>query len=356
MTTSRERVLAALNHVQPDCAPCDYFATPEIEAGLLAHFGVSNPEELAERLGTDIRYITPPCTGPALPSFDDGSTVDIWGIRKRPMPNEYGDYAEPVGLPYGGWETVEEAQRFRWPDPDCYDFDAIPALCDRFPNTAIAAGSFGVQDFVNGTAFGRGVERVLLDIALEDPVYLFIVEKRHRFYLRYIERILEAARGRIDLVLCGDDFGSQRGPLISPQAFDRLFAPRKKAFFDLVHSYGAKVSHHCCGSSRALIPRFIGIGMDCLQTIQPQAAGMDPYGLKRDFGDRICLHGALDVQGWLQRARIAEVRRETHRLMDEVGSGGGFILAPCHNFQPDTPIANVLAVYDAVAERRNASS
>jgi uroporphyrinogen decarboxylase len=123
----------------------------------------------------------------------------------------------------------------------------------------------------------------------------------------------------------------------------------------MVHSHGAKVSHHCCGSSRALIPRFIQCGMDCLQTIQPQAAGMNPYELKAEFAGRIVLHGAVDVQGWLQRATPAEVRCEVHRLMEEVGRGGGFILAPCHQIQPDTPLENVLALYEAVAERRGRS-
>ena len=120
----------------------------------------------------------------------------------------------------------------------------------------------------------------------------------------------------------------------------------------MVHSHKAKVTHHCCGSSRSFIPRFVEIGMDCLQTIQARAAGMDPYGLKADFGDQICFHGAVDVQGWLQQAKPAEIRKETHRLMEEVGRGGGFILAPSHNLQPDIPIENVLAVYSAVAEKR----
>jgi len=101
-----------------------------------------------------------------------------------------------------------------------------------------------------------------------------------------------------------------------------------------------------------LIPRFIENNMDALQTIQPQAHGMNPYELKRDFGDRLVLHGAVDVQGWLQRASLGEVEREVNRLMDEVGQNGGFILGPCHNIQPDTPIENVLALYSAVAKRR----
>ena len=370
--TSRERVRAALNHVQPDFTPCDYYATPEIHSALLRHFGLGAPQPVAgslggtaagladggvaDALGTDLRYVSPPYAGPPLPTFADGSSVNVWGIRRRPMPNEYGEYAEPVGTPYAAWATVEEAERFPWPSPDAFDYGAIPALCARHPDRAIVAGGTGVQDFINGVAFGRGVEQVLLDIALEDPVYLYIVERRHRFYMAYLERILAAARGRIDVVMCGDDFGSQRGLLIAPEAFDRLFAAKKRELFDLAHACGAKVSHHCCGSSRALIPRFIACGMDALQTIQPQAAGMDPYELKREFAGRIALHGAVDVQGWLQHSTPAAIEAEVHRLMDEVGAGGGYILGPSHNIQPDTPLENVLAVYRAVARRKGTAS
>lgn len=370
--TSRERVLATLNHTQPDHTPCDYYATPEIHEALLRHFGLGEARRVsgtlggstsaledggvAERLGTDIRYVNPPYIGPLLPSFDDGSSMNLWGVRRRPMSNEYGEYAEPVGAPYATWTTIEEAKRFPWPSPDWFDYGAIPALCAKYPDLAIATGGTHVQDFINGVAFGRGVEQVLLDIASDDPVYLYIVERRHRFYLSYIERILDAAHGQIDLVHCGDDFGSQRGLLISPASFDRLFAAKKKELFDLVHSYGAKVSHHCCGSSRVLFPRFIQCGMDALQTIQPQAVGMNPYDLKRDFSGQIVFHGAVDVQGWLQRAKPDEIGAEVNRLMDEVGVGGGFILAPSHHIQPDTPLENVLAVYQAVARSRGGKS
>ena len=231
-------------------------------------------------------------------------------------------------------------------------FDTVPDICAQCGDLAIATGGFWVQDFINRVAMGRGVERVLMDIAEQNPVYLRLVDIRHRYYMRHIERILDSAAGRIDLVLCGDDFGSQRGPLISPTAFAHLFAPLKREFFDMVHSYGAKVTHHCCGSSRALIPRFIDCGMDALQTIQRQAAGMDPYELKAQFAGKITLHGTVDVQGWLQRATPPEIEQEVNRLMDEVGAGGGFIIGPSHHIQPDTPLENALAFYQTIARRR----
>jgi uroporphyrinogen decarboxylase len=364
----RDRVRAALNHASPDFTPCDYYATPEIHRSLLAYFGIEGDEghavsmgpsanliedgRVGERLGTDIRYISAPYVGPALPAFEDGSTMNLWGIRRRAVKNEYGDYAEPVNAPYAAWKTVEEVTWFPWPNPDWFDYSALPALCAKYPDLAIAVGGWHVQDFINSTALGRGVERTLLDIATDNPVFLAIIENRHRFYMAYVERVLQAARGRIDIVCCGDDFGTQRGLLISPASFDRLFAAKKKELFDLAHAYDAKVSHHCCGSSRKLIPHFIQCGMDAIQTIQTRAAGMDPYGLKKDFGGQIVLHGAVDVQGWLQQSSPPAIEAEVNRLMDEVGAGGGFILAPSHCIQPDTPLENVLAIYHTVAKRR----
>jgi uroporphyrinogen decarboxylase len=350
---SRERVKEAFHFGQPDCTPCDYFATPEIHQSLLKHFGVREDDELRECLGTDIRVVNPPYIGPKLPTYPDGSVMNIWGIVRKPMPNEYGDYLEPVNYPYAKWKTVREAETFSWPSPDWYDYGLIPELCQRHPDKALMTGEFAVQDFINGTAFGRGVEQVLLDIALEDPVFLYIVEKRHRFYMEYVERTLRAAKGRIDIVLCGDDFGTQRGLLIGPERFEKIFAAKKQEFFDMVHGYGARVSHHCCGSSRDLIPRFITLGMDALQTIQPQASGMNPYELKELFHGKIVFHGAVDVQGWLQRASTEEVSAEIDRLMDVVGKGGGLVIAPCHHIQPDVPLRNVLAFYRTVALRKN---
>jgi uroporphyrinogen decarboxylase len=349
---SRQRIQAAFAFTQPDATPSDYYATPEIQTALLKHFEVRDDNELRNCLGTDIRFVNPPYTGPELPVYEDGSKMNIWGIRKKPTANEYGDYEEAVNAPYAEWTTVEEAENFDWPSPDWYDYGVVPAMCDRYPGKALLTGAFAVQDFINGAAFGRGVEQTLVDIALEDPVFLYIIERRHKFYMELIERTLAAAGGKLDLVLCGDDFGSQRDLMISPTSFDRLFAEKKKEFFDMVHNYGAKITHHCCGSSRKLIPRFIELGMDALQTIQPQAGGMNPYELKREFHGQIVLHGAVDVQGWLQRATPFEIEEEINHLVDEVGRDGGFIIAPCHQIQPDTPLENVLALYRTLARRR----
>ena len=147
--TPRELVRVALNHARPDFTPCDYYATPEIHLAFARHFGLGELKStavamggiarvledggVAERLGSDIRYVSPPYIGPPLPTFDDGSSPNLWGIRRRPMANEYGEYAEPIGLPYAAWGRVEEAQNFPWPDPDWFDYSAIPAACAQAP-------------------------------------------------------------------------------------------------------------------------------------------------------------------------------------------------------------------------------
>jgi len=349
---SRTRVLTSFEHVQPDVVPIDYFATPEIHAMLLMHFSINSDDQLRDLLDTDIRYVNPIYIGPKLETYSDGSFFDIWGVKKKPVPNEYGDYAEVISLPYKSWSTVEEAKKFRWPDPDWYDYSSIVDMCAKYPDRAIATGSFFVQDFINGVARGRGVEQTLIDIAMENPLLSYLVDKRHNFYMEMIERTLKEANGRIDLVLCGDDFGSQRGLLISPNSFDTLFMQKKKEFFEMVHHYGAKVVHHCCGSSVELWPRFIEIGMDALQTIQPTAEGMDPFMLKKQYGRQITLYGAIDVQGWLQHAACSEIEEYLRRLTHEVGKDGGLVCSPSHFLQPDIPLSNVICTYETLARLR----
>ena len=340
--SSKERLQGAFAHAQLDFPPCDYFGTPEIHQALMRTLRAQTEEQIADKLGTDIRYINPPYIGRKLEKHEDGSETDIWGIRTKKMPNSYGDYAEAINSPYARWTSIEQAQSFPWPKTEWFDYEAVRLMCERSDDLGLATGGFVVQDFINSVASGRGVEQVLIDIAMQDPVYLYLVEKRHQFYPELVERTLKAAAGRIDFVLCGDDFGTQRGLLISPESFDSIFAEKKKEFFDMVHSYGARVSHHCCGSTRKLIPRFIEIGMDALQTIQPRAEGMNPYSLKGQFGEHITLHGAIDTQGWLQQATSDEIRNEVFKISEQVGRGGGFILSPSHNIQPDTPVENVL--------------
>jgi uroporphyrinogen decarboxylase len=115
---------------------------------------------------------------------------------------------------------------------------------------------------------------------------------------------------------------------------------------ELVHRHGVKFMFHSCGAVRELIPDLIELGVDILNPIQPAATGMAPEGLKRDFGQRLCFHGGIDVQFLLPLESAATVRAEVARRAQLLGQGGGYILAPSHNLQQDIPTENIVAMYD----------
>jgi len=173
------------------------------------------------------------------------------------------------------------------------------------------------------------------------------MEKRFAFCYADSERALQACGGRVDILWIGDDYGTQNGPLMSPEKWRRLFKPRLAAMCELGHRYGAKVMLHSCGSTHALWDDLVECGVDIYDTVQPEAAGMDPAWLKRRFGDRICFHGTISTQRTLPFGTPEDVVAEVALRIRTVGADGGLILAPAHNIQPDTPLENVLAMYRA---------
>ena len=185
---------------------------------------------------------------------------------------------------------------------------------------------------------------------LESPVILAIFDHLSDFFFEYTKRLLEAGKGRIDIAWYGDDYGCQTGLTISPQTYKKLLKPRWKRHIELAHSFGAVVMLHSCGSTRKLIPDLIETGFDILDTVQPEAADMNPAELKRKFGDRLSFHGMISVQQVLPHGTTEDVRREVKERMEVMKPGGGYIMAPTHCIQPDTPVENILAMYEAGLE------
>ena len=134
---------------------------------------------------------------------------------------------------------------------------------------------------------------------------------------------------------------------LRPEKWRKLFKSKLRAFADLAHRHGAKLMLHSCGSTRAIWPDLIDIGLDIYDTIQPEAAGMAPEELAAEFGKHICLHGAISTQRLMPFATPAEIERVVRSRIESIGAQGGLILAPSHNFQPDTPVDNILAMYRA---------
>jgi uroporphyrinogen decarboxylase len=144
-----------------------------------------------------------------------------------------------------------------------------------------------------------------------------------------------------------DDYGTQRGLMMSPQMWRVFFAPHLETLADMAHNEGIKVFLHCCGSSREIIPDLIALGIDILNPIQPQAKGMDPRDLKAHFGNRLCFHGGIDTQKTLPFGSVNDVKEEVIDRLTIFGKEGGYILAPVHTIEPDVPLENILALYEA---------
>ena len=331
-------------------------------AQLYAHFGVSALENLMDKLGTDIRYIAPRYIGPELKSFPDGSCEGLYGQRFKSVAYDKGSFNETVYRPFAEVTDASELDRFPFPSADWFDCSRIAEDADRYGAYAVASGypastysgapGYGVSppcapDFINGTARLRGMEQILIDIALEEPVYIALTERMHKLSMDIYKRVLEAGKGKIDILYLADDLGNQNSTIISPRSFERLFADKYRDLFALAHKYGAKTMMHCCGSVRAFIPRLINLGLDILDVLQPEAAGMEIGGLKNDFYKNIVFAGGMCIQKLLPFGSKEEVRAEVGRRK-KMFPDGGLILGPSNNLQTDTPLENILEMYDAI--------
>ena len=241
--TPRERVQAALNHTSRDFTPCDYYATPELQEELARHFGLPNRRRrrhagrqrggledggVSQRLGTDSATSIRPTSGRRC-------RVRRWlvdeplGGPPPPMANEYGEYAEPVG--HSLRRLGPRSKRLRsFPGRVPIGSTTMPSpRCARVSRQPLPPAAPTCRTSSTAWPSAAASNKCCWTSPLTIRFTCTSSRRRHRFYLAYIERILAAARGRIDLVHCGDDFGSQRGLLISPASFDRLFAAKKKS-------------------------------------------------------------------------------------------------------------------------------
>lgn len=341
--TSKERVLAAINHKQPDRVPIQTYLTPEIYEKLAAHFGT---EDFLPILGVDLRYVEPIYIGPERVIPKGCDSVDQWGVGYRTIPFETGAYAEAAHLPFAHMTTLEEVEAFPWPTADQFDYSNIEADCDRLAEFAVCCGGAGTPDIVNGASRSRGMEQVVMDIVTEDPIGVALIDKRCDVLYDRMRFILEAANGKIDILCLGEDCGNQAGPMFSPEVFNNFFRPRLKRFYDLAHEFGAKAMMHSCGNTRKLMPTFIEMGLDVLDAMQPEPPGMVAAEIKAEFGDKLCFCGLISTQDTLPFGTEEQCRAEARHRIEVVGKGGGYIFSPAHCIQSDTPLDNVLAIYE----------
>jgi uroporphyrinogen decarboxylase len=344
--TSKERVTGAVNRTGYDRIPVKHEGTPEIDAMLMEHFGLTNHEQLLRVLGSDFRYVEPDYTGPELRTFPDGSIEGYFGERYKYAEFEGGKYLEASYLPYADIETLDQLDRSHFPSADRFDYSGIRAQCETFAEqgAAICCGTAGDMDFINSIARCRGTEQVLIDLIEDNEVYLAIMDARFEFFYEQHRRMLEAADGLIDFAHVGDDLGNQNGPMIGPDIFERHFAPKYKKYFDMVHSYGARSKMHMCGCVHSFLPRLIELGLDVYDVVQPTTPEMDIAVLKEKFGDDLLFCGSVCVQSTIAFGTPDDVEHEVKRRL-ELFRDGGLFLGPTHAIQVGSPLENILTLY-----------
>jgi uroporphyrinogen decarboxylase len=350
-------VLTAIARAAPDRVPLDFSANTDVLARLQRDLSAPTHHALLDRLNVDIvdlRGVVDPVYRGPVPKereLPEGVRENYWGWRTKRMPTAMGIEDSFCEFILSGCESIEQLAAHRWPQLDWFDFDGFAGRLREWEGRCLMASGASVWQH---PTFLRSIEQMLVDLAAAPDIADFLMDRFTDFYVAYFDRMFAAAPGQIDLLRIADDLGMQHGLLISPQHFDRFFAPRLKRLVDMAHAHGVKVMFHSCGAIVPLIDRIIDLGVDVLDPIQVAADGMAPETIKERFGGRICLHGAIDTQHLLPRGSAEEVAVEARRMIEVLGRGGGYILAPSHVLQSDVPTRNVAALYDTAYEHGSA--
>lgn len=338
--TPRERWLAVLQRRKPDRVPMDYWATPEFDAKLMRHLGAATRREALERLHVDfVVAVGPRYVGPPVPE-----DMDVYGCRYQDVGYGTGAYREVVEHPLARFNSVEEIERhYTWPSPDWWDYSGIREQLEGNERYPIRGG--GSEPFLIYKSL-RGQEQAFMDLVLNPEIVHYCLDKLFDLAYENTRRIYEQIPGQVMISYVAEDMGGQNDLMFSPAQVREFLLPRMKRIIDLAHEGGAYVFHHNDGNCRRILPDMIAAGIDLLNPIQWRCRGMEREGLKRDFGDRLVFHGAMDNQYTLPFGTVDEVRQEVLDNLRILGAGGGYILAPCHNIQAVGPAENVVAMYE----------
>jgi len=379
-----DRVITALRHREPDRCPVDFLATREIWDVLVKHYtadtlpvGTSayfdpQREALLRLFKVDCRVVSydmfcqPPdsalCPGATIDWWKalsrstpnrmwrqitpDGQTYDIWGHHIRVAHNPTGAYEEFASWPLQQAASTADLDCFRWPEPEWWDFTPLPDIIHQLNGEVPYHIRFRIGSVFESAWQLRGMQELLTDLATEPGVSLAIMERLTDIHVENLKRVLQLAGDRLDMVYLYDDVATQNSLMMSKPMWRKYIRPYHARIIEVAKAYGKAVMYHCDGALYPLIPDLIDMGIDVLNPIQADAKGMEPEKLKAEFGDRLSFHGGVDIIQTLPRGTAEEVAAEVAERVTVLGKDGGYILASSHHIQSDTPIDNVLAMYE----------
>jgi uroporphyrinogen-III decarboxylase len=357
----RDRVLATLNHTEPDRCPMQISFTPEFAARLEADLqlngqGLHNPHgggntyALERTLDEDLLLTS---VGWVNGYYQAGYQnvecyQDEWGVTWKTI--EYdtrfgkGKYTEPFGPPLADDRALNS---YTPPDPNRPElYTEAERTIQNFKDEYWIVGVTPTTIFESAWAL-RGYEQLMTDLALKPELANRVLDIPYDYHLAVTQRLVQMG---VDMIWLGDDMGGQSSMLMSPTMWRRYFKPRMANLIASLRSINPqiKIAYHTDGVVYPIIPDLIEIGIDVLNPIQP--AAMDPIKLKSEYGDRLCFWGSMDIQHTLPFGTPDDVRNEVIARLKTIGQGGGLIIGPTHNLQLDTPLENFWAMVKTIRE------
>jgi uroporphyrinogen decarboxylase len=290
----------------------------------------------------DIAEVEPDYIGPTL-----AEDTDYWGVGRATIRQAAGgEYNEIVHYPLQQAESVTDLERYPWPRTDWFDYSVLPEKIAQLQSERERAIMTLNGNIFESSWYMRGLDTMMMDFVLRPDVAHAIAERVTSFFLDYFDRVLTAAEGAIDLVFTADDLGGQNGLLLSRAMWEEFIKPYHVRLNALIHSHGARVIYHTDGAVSEVVDGLVDMGIDVLQALQFDAAGMDAHDLKERFGSVLCFEGGVSVQRTLPDGAPEQVRAEVAHLVATLGRGGGYILGPSHWIQAGTPVENIMAMFD----------
>lgn len=349
--SAKERVKRTFTFEKTDRVTIGYDSNPAIHHRLCSQLHIPNDDtlELFQVLGVDYVGIGANYVGKEIyPSLPDRIRNPHNGAVMRYIPNQFGGYYDYCDFPLKNVSS-EEIANYPFPDPDDFDYESAVAYLHHITQLGFAShvGDPGLGDILNTTGMLMGVEDALMNLVTEDEATLFMLDKRLSVQLSVTERLLDKAKGEIDFMWMGEDLGTQHTPLISMEMYQNVLRPRHQKFIDLAKAYNIPVMIHTCGYSSWVYETFLEMGMNGVDTLQPEATNMNPSYLAKHFGGRLTFRGCISTAGPLAYGTTEDVEQNCRETLETLMPYGGYHFAPTHSIQDNTPVENIIAMYQS---------